>query len=126
MMRSCTASTIHSGCGKKYSSSSCAGVIQFLAPTTIGGASVIKRQLADRLCKVFEVRTPLAGVARDNDLACLLHRFQNLLIVERNERTRIYDLCGNTVFLLEDVRRFLLPLYSVAPTERIVRSFPSS
>ena len=33
---------------------------------------VIKRQLADRLCKVFEVRTPLAGVARDNDLACLL------------------------------------------------------
>ena len=43
-MRWCMASTIHSGWGKKASSISCAGVIQFFAPTTTGGASRSSKQ----------------------------------------------------------------------------------
>ena len=84
-IRSWMASTIQEGWGKKHSSSSWAGVIQFFAPTTTGGRiQIIESKLRDVGCQIAHERIAFTGVAGDDDAACFLHGFDDLFILEGN------------------------------------------
>ena len=108
---------IPSACGKKYFSSSNAGVIQLREATTTGGASLVERHFGDLTGNLAGEGAALAGVAHDDDASGLFDALDDLLVVEGHKGAGVDDLRGHAVLLLEDVGGLYRPVQHRADGE---------